>query len=385
MPKKILTKARRMKEADETRQAIRPGSGDALVVEERGGRRVSTLEGADLPYSALVERMQQGAAMVDERGTIVYCNPSLGELFGVPHATVLGMSLQEFLDAADRSSCQKLLSETQIKPSGGEMRLRRPDGALISAHFAFRLLSRDKSATGVLITDLTAQKQQAELASCLQRLQDEERRRIARDLHDSVGQLLVAIAINMATIKKEAHKLGPEAVRVMDENAAMIDEIGKGIRTISHFLHPPLLDEVGLPSALRWYIDGFAERSNIKATLDIPENMNRLPQPMEIAIFRAVQECLTNVHRHSGSAVCAVRIAHDEDRVRVQVRDAGRGIPKEKQLNIRSSGGVGIRGLQERMRLLGGSLEISSNEEGTTVTAILPTPGSEIAPSENVA
>ncbi len=266
------------------------------------------------------------------------------------------------------------------------MRLLRPDSTLVSAHFAFRLLSRDKSATGVLITDLTAQEQHTALASRLQRMQDEERRRIARDLHDTVGQLLVAIAINMATVKKEAHKLSAEAAKVIDENASMIDEIGKGIRTISHLLHPPLLDEVGLPSALRWYIDGFAERSNIQATLDIPENLGRLPQPLEIAIFRAVQECLTNIHRHSGSCDCAVKIVRDAERVRVEVKDSGHGIPKEKQMNMRAAGGVGIRGLQERMRLLGGSLEISSNDKGTTVTAILPMAGSETGMArENVA
>jgi signal transduction histidine kinase len=386
MPKKPPTRSQESKEAKETLEAIRHGSVDAFVVEEAEGHRVYTLEGADLPYSVLVERMQQGAAMLNLHGEVVYCNASLADLLDVPHASIIGVPLQSFLDAADHSSCEKLLQETQFGANAGEMRLRRADGTLVSAHFAFRILSRDKSATGVLITDLTPQKQHTALASRLQSMQDEERRRIARDLHDSVGQLLVAIAINIATVRKEAHKLSPEAARLIDENASMIDEIGKGIRTISHLLHPPLLDEVGLPSALRWYIDGFAERSNIQATLDIPPNMSRLPQPMEIAIFRAVQECLTNIHRHSGSADCSITIAHDEERVRVEVKDSGRGIPQDKQLNMRSSGGVGIRGLQERMRLLGGSLEISSSEKGTTVTAILPAPGPEAGSArENVA
>jgi signal transduction histidine kinase len=196
--------------------------------------------------------------------------------------------------------------------------------------------------------------------------------------------LLVAIAINISAIKKEAHKLSTEVARIVDDDAKMVDEISKEIRTISHLLHPPLLDEVGLPSAIRWYVDGFAQRSNIQATLDLPENMNRLPQDMEIGIFRAVQECLTNIHRHSGSSTCAVTIVQEEQGLRVEVKDSGRGIPKEKQ-NMNPSGGVGIRGLQERLRLLGGSLQISSSEKGTTVTALLPMPGPQSAPRDQVA
>jgi PAS domain S-box-containing protein len=386
MSKKTATSTRKIKGVEETIHAVREGSGDAYGGKEPEGHRVYSLEGADLPYGVLVERMQQGAAILNKQGEIIYCNPSLAALLGVEPATLIGLPLKDIFDPPDWPLCEKLASETQAGPTEGEMRLRRQDGSLISAHFDFRLLSRNRSATGVLITDLTAREQHTELAFRLQRLQDDERRRIARDLHDSVGQLLVAIAINGATIKKETHKLSPEGARAIEENAAMIDEIGKGIRTISHLLHPPLLDEVGLPSALRWYIDGFAERSNIQATLDIPQNLPRLPQEIEIAIFRAVQECLTNVHRHSGSDACVVKIVRDEHKVCVEVNDSGRGIPKQTQEDTMSSGGVGIRGLQERMRLLGGSLEISSSEKGTTVTSILPMPGAQrSALRENVA
>jgi PAS domain S-box-containing protein len=364
----------RADEAEETLRAIRAGAVDAFVVEEPDGQRVYTLEGADLPYSTLVGRMQQGAAMLNAQGDIVYCNPSLAALLGALHATVIGIPLQDFLDPTDQPKCRKLLSETQLGSSEGEMRLRRADGTLISANFSFRLLTRDKSAIGVLITDLTVRNQQRELASRLLQMQDEERRRIARELHDSVGQWLAAIAMNIAKVKTEAYKLSAEVARVVDDNAAMVDEIGKEIRTISHLLHPPLIDEVGLPSALRWYIDGFAQRSKIEAALDIPENLRRFPQDVEIAIFRAVQECLTNIHRHSGSRSCTVKIAQDEDHLYVEVRDSGRGIPKDKLLTLKSSGGVGLRGMQERLRQLGGTLEIDSNENGTIVTATLPIP-----------
>ena len=154
----------------------------------------------------------------------------------------------------------------------------------------------------------------------------------------------------------------------------MVRQINNEIRTISHLLHPPLLDEVGLPSALRWYIDGFAERSHIEATLDLPDKLDRFPQEMEIAVFRAVQECLTNVHRHSGSPSCAVSILQDAERLRVEIKDAGRGIAKNRISNLSASGGVGLRGMQERIRQLGGTLEIDSTHAGTTVRATLPIP-----------
>jgi signal transduction histidine kinase len=191
-------------------------------------------------------------------------------------------------------------------------------------------------------------------------------------LHDSIGQLLVAMALSVGTVKREEHKLSAEAAKAIEDSTTLIDEISKEIRTISHLLHPPLLDEVGLASALQWYIDGFAQRSKIKTTVNIPETLDRLPPDQEIAIFRAVQECLTNVHRHSGSSTCSVTITQDEKQLRVEVRDTGRGIPKGRELSLPGSGGVGYRGMQERLRQLGGSLEIESSGSGTIVTATLP-------------
>ena len=377
---KAITNRLRLEEAEETLRAIRDGSVDAFVVQEPEGHRVYTLEGSDLPYSALVERMQQGAAMMNASGELVYCNPSLASLLGVPSSDVIGVPLHMFIHPEDQFSCQKMLSEAQQGSSEGEMRLRRADGTSLSARFSFRLLSRDKSAIGVLITDLTSLKHMAELASRMQRTQDEERRRLARELHDSVGQLLAAISMNIAKVQMEVHKLSPEVAAIVQENSEMVDEIGKEIRTVSHLLHPPLLDEVGLPSALRWYIDGFAERSNIEAALDIPDDLPRLSQDAEIAIFRAVQECLTNVHRHSGSKSCVVKIVRDHDNLYVEVSDSGRGMPREKQLNMAFSGGVGLRGMQERLRQLGGTLKIDSAASGTTVRATLPIPGPESIP-----
>lgn len=209
-------------------------------------------------------------------------------------------------------------------------------------------------------------------------LQEEERRRIARDLHDSVGQLLAAIAMNHVAVESESDRLSARAAQCLQENAGMVEEVSKQIRTISYLLHPPLLDEAGLEPALRCFVDGFAKRSNIAVNLQISPNLSRLPQEAEICIFRVVQECLTNVHRHSGSRTAAVRVAREKTYVRVEIEDAGKGIPfPASRLGSSMQAGVGVLGMRERLRNLGGTLDIRSNHEGTLLTAVLPAPTSD--------
>jgi signal transduction histidine kinase len=213
-----------------------------------------------------------------------------------------------------------------------------------------------------------------ELSGRLLQMQDEERRRFARELHDSVGQLLAAISMNISRLLQEKDKLGEPARTCLDENANLVDQVSKEIRTISHLLHPPLLDEAGLESAIRWYIEGFAERSQIRVHLDMPADFDRLSSDQEIAVFRVVQECLTNIHRHSESARAIIRITRGDGQVHLEVRDEGKGIPPEQQVALNSYGamGVGFRGMRERLRQLGGSLQILSSEEGTVISATLP-------------
>jgi signal transduction histidine kinase len=213
-----------------------------------------------------------------------------------------------------------------------------------------------------------------ELSSRLQQIRDEERRQIARELHDSVGQLLTALSINIAVVQSQVSHLDPSAVRAVSENASLIDQLSRETRTISHLLHPPLLDVAGLASAVRWYVDGFSERSKIKIDVDIPEEFRRLSDETEIAIFRMVQECLTNIHRHSGATAAAIRFRAEDSRVLVEVQDNGNGITLDKQLELTLPGrsGVGFRGMRERFRQLGGTLKIQSEGRGTTVTATLP-------------
>jgi signal transduction histidine kinase len=213
-----------------------------------------------------------------------------------------------------------------------------------------------------------------ELSGRLLQMQDEERRRIARELHDSIGQIIAAMAMNLSVVESETAHLSSNAARAVTENSAMLQELSRQIRTISHLLHPPLLDEIGLQSALRWFVEGFAERSKIQVSLEMPGDFARLSPEMETAIFRIVQECLTNVHRHSGSSTAVVRIANTTGQLRVEVQDNGKGVPPEKQSQIRSPGktGVGMRGMRERLRQFGGQLEVNSAPGLTLVVATLP-------------
>lgn len=220
----------------------------------------------------------------------------------------------------------------------------------------------------------TANESLQELSGRLQQLRDDERRRIARELHDSVGQMLAALSMNIATIQTQSGKLDGAAARAVSENAAIVEQISKEIRTISHLLHPPLIDIAGLASAIRWYVDGFSERSKIEVEMDIPEDFRRLSGEMEIGIFRMVQECLTNIHRHSGSNTAKIIISQEDDHIVVQIKDNGKGIPAAKQLELSSSGrvGVGFRGMRERLRQFGGEINIQSNGPGTLITAVIP-------------
>lgn len=212
-----------------------------------------------------------------------------------------------------------------------------------------------------------------ELSGHLQQLRDEERRQIARELHDSIGQMLAALSMNIARIRSQADRLDPGVAMAVSENAAIVDQISREIRTISHLLHPPLLDVAGLASAIRWYVDGFSERSKIKVDMQIPSEFRRLSDEMEITIFRLVQECLTNIHRHSGSDTAIIAIREEDHSVVVEITDAGKGIPPNQQIAIRSEGtGVGFRGMRERLRHFGGHLEIQSDSGGTSVKAKLP-------------
>jgi PAS domain S-box-containing protein len=211
-----------------------------------------------------------------------------------------------------------------------------------------------------------------DLSALLLGSQDAERRHIARELHDSAGQTLTALDLQLTQIRENAEK---DTALAKDVQYAeeLVQHLARELRTTSYLLHPPLLDETGISSALSWYVQGLAERSSLEIDLQVPDNFGRLPSEMELVIFRLVQECLTNIHRHSGSKVALIRIEREENTIHVTVEDRGKGMSPERLAAIQSKGtGVGIRGMRERVRHLLGDLVIESNGSGTKVYATLP-------------
>ena len=210
------------------------------------------------------------------------------------------------------------------------------------------------------------------LSGRLLHVQDMERRRIAREVHDSAGQMVAALSIHMGQLKVDGSNL--EQTKLLADSNALLHELNKELRTISYLLHPPLLDEVGLASALRWYVDGFTARSGITTSLDLDPSLARVDSDLEIAIFRVVQEALTNVHRHSGSTTAQVRLAREGAELKLEIQDQGKGFSDEKLANApgQAGFGVGISGMRERILQLGGNLTIASNGTGTAVLATFP-------------
>ena len=220
-----------------------------------------------------------------------------------------------------------------------------------------------------------------QLSLRLLQTQDEERRRIGRDLHDSVGQYLVGLKMKLDSLKSSAKRSQRKDACQLAECSQLIEEAIKEVRTISYVLYPPMLEELGLKSAIPWYLEGFTKRSRIKTTFEVSPEFDRIPGDLELALFRVLQESLTNVHRHSGSSTASVRLLTRNRAVILEVIDEGKGTQsknwKDRAQDWMGAFGVGLRGMNERMRQLGGSLELSSTQGGTTVTATIPIPEAE--------
>jgi signal transduction histidine kinase len=207
------------------------------------------------------------------------------------------------------------------------------------------------------------------LTSQLMLIRDEERRRVAHELHESTAQVLASLAMNLSVLGESDRTGNPRDSKLIAESTGLVDSLLGEVRQLSHLLHPPTLDEMGVPSAIQWYAERFAKRSNISVVVEASSDFGRLSREKEIALFRVVQESLANVQQHSGSATATIRISKHADHVCVQVNDLGRGLSMESS-NARS--GVGINGMRERLRQLGGTLSVHSNGGGTLVTADLP-------------
>jgi PAS domain S-box-containing protein len=368
----------------------------------------------------------------DEADRVTYWNKSATELYGYSRAEALGCVTHEMLRTEFPESLEQI-NEKLLRDSRwtGELVHRRKDGKQIVVVSRWAL-DRDNRGDRryVLETnnDITQQKQSEkalresenwlreltdtleiqvrtrteqlvrrntevlkqseqlrDLSHRMMLMQDEERRHIARELHDSAGQTLAALSMNLATVVEYSKNTSPQLANVAKEGQELVQELTKEIRTTSYLLHPPLLDECGLSEALSWYTQGLKERSGLEITEAIPEDFGRLSREMELAIFRIVQECLTNIHRHSGSKTAAIRLSRSTSEVVLEIQDHGKGMSPEKLAGIQvRSSGVGMTGMRERVRHLGGVLTIESSDRGTKISVTLPRPSSDSCESENM-
>jgi PAS domain S-box-containing protein len=397
----------RLQELQETLRAIRAGQVDAVLISSSEGDRVFTLQGSDNPYRVLVEKMNEGAATLDSNGTLLFANPQFARMLNRSMPDLIGASLTDLALLAGDESLEHLLTTVNSGPRKAEGFLRGERGNLIPVNLSFSPLNEDGfQGVCLIITDLTQQKKREQelakanqqlrteigqrlraeealrrdeeslrqLSARLLQLQDEERRRIARDLHESTGQKAAALCLDLMSIMRQPG-MPSKARGTLEECSQLAEQMTAEMRTLSYLLHPPLLDEVGFRSAAQWYIDGFERRTRIKTKLVLPDDIGRLPHELEITLFRILQESLTNVHRHSGSSTAEVRLTTAADSVTLEVKDQGTGCTADPA-NCFEGGaemlGVGIRGMRERVRQLGGCLEVTSDREGTLVKAILP-------------
>ena len=309
-------------------------------------------------------------------------------MFGYAEQEIMGkpvtLLVPENYRAAQLSGMARLRLDGPPRIVGNTIEVQgvRKDGTQFPAELSLSTWrAGEETFYTAIISDISVRKEAEDslrqLSGVLLRLQDEERRRLARELHDSTAQTLSALSLNLSALEQFPHfKLPSRACDTLAESLALAEQACNEIRTFSYLLHPPLLDEAGLGEALRWYVNGFAQRTKIEVDLSIsPSEFGRLSPDIEMALFRVAQEALTNVYRHSGSPTAVVRLVLEADEVRLEVRDQGKGLSQGQSRRTDVSPvtlGVGIPGIRERVRQLGGRMSLDSKEPGTVVEVVLP-------------
>jgi PAS domain S-box-containing protein len=339
----------------------------------------------------LIERLQLhfnampiGCIVTAPDLTVLDWNPAAASIFGFSDQEMVGRQpYGRIIPAAARESVERFIAEllhgNQTRSLVQENETK--EGRRIFCEWHDTPL-RDESGLVIgiiaMVQDVTERiKTEAALRELSARLlvaQDEERRRIARELHDTTAQQLAALALNLSVISKLVANPSPKVARILTDTLRLVETTAQEVRTTSYLLHPPLLEAAGLVGTVRDYAGGFARRSGLKVNLDLQEDLGRLPPDAELALFRMVQEGLGNIHRHSGSATATIRLARETDRVSLELKDTGHGVPAEILAALRSKTGavgVGIAGMRERLHQLNGGLEIESGPGGTTVRATL--------------
>ncbi|HUJ11454.1 MAG TPA: PAS domain-containing protein [Verrucomicrobiae bacterium] len=352
-------------------------------------RAYDDLQSSEQRFRQLAESIREVFWLRDpEEGQVIYVSPA--------YETIWGRTCQSmrenpcsWLEAIHPQDQERVRQAAATKQADGrydeEYRIVRPDSSIRWIHdraFPIREVSGKVYRIAGIAEDVTERRKSEEalrrLSIQLLQSQDEERRRIARELHDSTGQRLAAVAMHLSAIDGACEALDPAARKALTESCTLLDECLREIRTLSYLLHPPLLDERGLASALSWYVEGAAQRSGIEVGLEISLDLQRLPREIEITLFRVVQEALTNIHRHSGSSTATIRLVADRGTICLEVRDAGTGFLTQRSDGLPETMGVGITGMHERVRQLGGRLEIQSGIKGTTLRVVLPRNGAAL-------
>jgi PAS domain S-box-containing protein len=381
-----------LKSAEQTLRAIQSGEVDALMVSGRRGEQVVALQGGEPSYRMLVEAMSEGAATLTRNGAVLYCNQRFAELLGRTPGKMAGIAVQSMVAEAEQDRFETLLADARRTIAKGEFSLRGADGRLIPVYLSLnRLRGYKGQALGMVITDLSEQRrrQAAEIkrTETMHRLllertlaaQEDERRRIARELHDEAGQLLTALLVGLRTLEG-ARKLSDVKVqgrRLREITAQALDEVGR----LARGLHPSVLDDHGLGVALSRYLAEYAKTHKLAVNLTLNDlDASSLPSAVQIGLYRILQEALTNIVRHAGATSVSIRFARSATALEVAIIDNGCGFDAEA-VSV-SSHRLGIQGMRERAALLGGAIKFTSQRKGTRILVHVPLAYPEFKPFE---
>jgi PAS domain S-box-containing protein len=407
--------------------------GASKIARDISGQKLAerALRESEERFRAIVETTPECVKLVAIDGTLLHMNPPGLKMVGADCAEmVIGKNVYDIIAAHDRDRF-RAFNEAVCRGTRGSLEfdivaldgterhmethaapLRMTDGSVVQLAVTRDItermqvqkqLQQSEERLRSLANDLEIQvrsrtqeleqrnqeilqqsEQLRELSNRLLQIQDDERRHIARELHDSAGQIITALGMSLASMTQHAAK-NPMLGKTIDDAQNLIQQLSKEIRTTSYLLHPPLLDESGLSEAIRWYLQGLEERSDLVVNLDIDEGFGRLPSEIELAVFRIVQECFTNIHRHSGSKTASLRLSRHAEAVALEIQDEGTGMPAEKLNGIHAQrSGVGIAGMRERVRHFKGVINIRSNDGGTKISVTLPVPTTNTSDTEDI-
>jgi len=348
----------------------------------------SRLNGNEIFFRELVDSIDIAVASVTPDGEILYANSRFAAILAFPDSRDLtGWNLRETVSVTSWDSIALALNQAILRPAEGDLSLKRDGVDERILRMSFRCLQAAPEPAILIVahevTELVktnkalheSQSALRNLSARILQVQDEERRRMARDLHDTTGQELVALDILLQSLAKELAQRNDSSQKTVLEAIAIGNKVNAEIRTLSYLLHPPLLDELGLGSALEWYVEGLMRRSELDVSLEKPAKLPRFSAEKEIALFRVIQAALTNVVRHSQTKKAWIRLLVHGGEIQVHVTDKGKGIDPATLERITDSSrtlGVGISGMRERLAQLGGTLEVTSSKHGTRITAVLP-------------